>query len=233
MRNLATATALMAAAITVTAGTSSAAPDSSTDKVGFTATATETATILTTDGGSLAVEDGVFKIKAANGAVIGGTELSFRVDDFVFPIKAEIKDRTATLTPQFDTGQAVYKPVALPYEDQAGFQNEYQREQAAWARMGSTIQLGAGIGTMVGGIGGAALGCLVGGATLGAVTGVLTLMFGALGGAAVGCIVGMATAGFLGTLAGTILVAAPAAVLAAAQYFTTINQPAPTPKPAK
>lgn len=55
---------------------------------GRTATAaetavTETATTVTTDAGSLAVDDGVFKIKAANGAELAGTELSFRVDDHV------------------------------------------------------------------------------------------------------------------------------------------------------
>ncbi|WP_405151233.1 hypothetical protein OG308_16255 [Nocardia salmonicida] len=233
MRNLATATALMAAAITVTAGTSSAAPDSGPDKVGYTATATETSTVIATDSGSLAVEDGVFKIKATDGTAIAGAELSFRIDDFVFPIAAEIKDRTATLTPQFDKEHAQYKPVALPYEDQAGFQSEYQREQAAWARMGSTIQLGAGIGTMVGGIGGAAVGCVLGGiagATVAAAT-IIGLFGPFLPAAAIGCIGGVMAVGALGSLAGTILVAAPVAVMAAVQYFTTINEPAPKPKP--
>jgi hypothetical protein len=39
--------------------------------------------------------------------------------------------------------------------------------------------------------------------------------------------------GALGSLAGTILVAAPVARMAAVQYFTTIKEPAPKPKPAK
>jgi hypothetical protein len=39
--------------------------------------------------------------------------------------------------------------------------------------------------------------------------------------------------GSLGSLAGTILVAAPVAILAGIQYFSTINQPAPQAKPAK
>ncbi|NNH69274.1 hypothetical protein HLB23_05210 [Nocardia uniformis] len=233
MRNLATATALMAAAITVSAGTASAAPDPGPDTVGYTATATETSTTITTDSGSLVVEDGVFMIKAADGTAIAGAELSFRVDDFVFPITAEIEDRTATLTPRLDAEHAVYRPVALPFEDESTFQSEFQREQAAWARMASTVQLGAGIGTMVGGIGGAAVGCVLGGiagATVAAAT--IVGLFGPfLPAAAIGCIGGVMAVGSLGSLAGTLLVTAPVAILAAAQYFTTINQPAPQPKP--
>ncbi len=83
------------------------------------------------------VDHGVFRIKAADGTVLAGHELSFRVDDFVFPIAADITGRTAT------------------------------------------IALGA-----------------------------------------------------LGTLAGQLLVTAPVAIMAAAQYFTTINQPMP-PAPAR
>lgn len=91
--------------------------------------------------------------------------------------------------------------------------------------MTSTTGTGATIGTLVGGIGGAAIGCVIGAITLATITGILTAMFGALGGAAVGCIVGMSVVGFLGTLAGQLLITAPVAILAAAQYFTTINQP--------
>ncbi|MGY2119664.1 hypothetical protein ACW9HR_37770, partial [Nocardia gipuzkoensis] len=85
--------------------------------VNYQAKVTEKATIISTDSGGLVVEDGTFKIKATDGTVLAGTELAFRVDEFVFPIAAEINDHTATLTPQFDMAHATYKPVALPYED--------------------------------------------------------------------------------------------------------------------
>ncbi|WP_067566540.1 hypothetical protein [Nocardia acidivorans] len=215
---------VLSGALGVCAGTAHAAP-AEADAINYTATNSETNTIIRTDAGSMVVEDGVFKVKAANGVTVAGTELSFRVDDFVFPIAAEITDHVATLTPEFDLAHARYQPVALPFEDKAPWKTEYDREQAAWSRMTATISLGATIGTLAGGIGGAALGCLIGGATLGTVTGVLTAMFGALGGVAVGCIVGMSVVGFLGTVAGQIFVTAPVAILAAAQYFTTINQP--------
>ncbi|MFE1595838.1 hypothetical protein [Nocardia sp. NPDC058705] len=217
-------------ALGIAAGTSHAAP-AADEPINYTATTTETSTIIGTDAGSMAVEDGVFKIKAANGATVAGSELSFRVDDFVFPIAADISGRNATLTPQFDLAHATYKPVALPYEDKAPWKNEYDREQAAWSRLGSTISLGAAIGALVGGLGGGAVGCVLGGlagATIAAAT--IVGMFGPfIPAAAVGCIGGILAMGSLGALAGQLFIAAPVAIMAAAQYFTTINSPMPAP----
>ncbi|MGV9823825.1 hypothetical protein ACWDTH_35400, partial [Nocardia xishanensis] len=119
------ACAALAAATLLPAGVSAADPATSAEVVNYTATPTPTSTIISTDAGSLVDDNGVFKIKAADGTVLAGTELSFRVDDFVFPIAAEIRDRTATLTPQFDLAHAVYKPVALPFENQAPWKSEY------------------------------------------------------------------------------------------------------------
>ncbi|MGV9409714.1 hypothetical protein ACWDOP_07345 [Nocardia sp. NPDC003693] len=226
--------ALSAAAVSsvlaVSAGAAHAAPaaEANTDgAINYAVTTTETHTVINTDAGSLVVEDGVFKVKAANGDTVAGTELSVQVDDFVFPIAAEITGRTATLTPRLDMAHAVYKPVALPFENSAPWKSEYDREVAAWSRMTSTISLGASIATLVGGIGGAALGCVAGGIAGAALTGPLALMFGA--GPVGGCLIGAAATGFLGTLAGQIFITAPVAILAAAQYFTTINQPFTAP----
>ncbi len=224
MRRVAVTSAMLIAAIGVTAGTVNAAP-ADNDVVYYKATTTDQNTVISTDAGSMVEEDGVFKIKAANGTTVAGTDLKFRVDDFVFPIEAKIDGRNATLTPQFVAEKAVYQPVALPYEDTAPWKTPYDREQAAWSRMTSTISMGATIGTLVGGIGGAAVGCILGGATLGAVTSALTAMFGLAAGVVAGCLAGFLAMGALGTLAGQLLVTAPVAILAAAQYFTTINQP--------
>ncbi|MEV5838793.1 hypothetical protein [Nocardia sp. NPDC052112] len=228
-KKFAVTAALVTAGLGVTAGTVHAAPTSGQGAVDFTASATDRSSIITTSAGSMAVEDGVFKIKAADGATLIGTELRFRVDDFEFPIAAEIKDRTATLTPQFDMAHAAYKPVALPYEDQAPWKTQYDREQAAWTRLTSTISAGATIGTLVGGLVGGAAGCVLGGiagATVAAAT--IVGLFGPfIPAAAVGCLGGIIAVGALGTLAGQILVTAPIAIGAAIQYFTTINAPFP------
>ncbi|OJF84957.1 hypothetical protein [Nocardia seriolae] len=232
MRNITTASLLLAAAVGIAAGPAGAAPaDAGGNAIDYTATTTETGAIIRTDAGSLVNDNGIFEIKAPDGTVIAGTELKLRVDDFEFPVAARISDHTATLTPQIDEAHAVYKPVALPYEDQAPFKSQYDREQAAWARMRDTISVGATIGTLVGGLGGAALGCLVGaGAAAGIVglgsAGILAAMFvPLLGAAGAGCVIGAGAVGFLGTLAGQLFITAPVAIAAAVQYFTTINAP--------
>ncbi|MCP2296559.1 hypothetical protein APR11_002987, partial [Nocardia amikacinitolerans] len=175
----------------------------------------------------MVVEDDALKIKAADGTVVAGTPLTLRIDDFEFPIAADIADRTATLTPQLSMDKAVYKPVALPFEDKAPWKNEYDREKDAWSRMTSTIGMGASIGTLVGGLGGGAVGCVLGGivgATVASAT-IIGLFGPFIPAAAVGCIGGILAVGALGTLAGQIFVTAPVAIGAAIQYFTTINAP--------
>ncbi|MFE3002764.1 hypothetical protein ACFXG4_48375 [Nocardia sp. NPDC059246] len=219
----------VATAVVSPAGVAAADPAAavSSESVGYTATRTAASTVIRTSAGSLVDDHGVFKVEAPDGTVLAGTELSFRVDDFVFPIAAEINDRTAVLTPQFDVAHAVYEPVALPYEDSAPWKTPYDREQAAWNRLTSTISAGATIGTLVGGVAGAAVGCVLGGiagATVAAAT--IVGMFGPfIPSAAVGCLGGIVAVGALGTLAGQLLVTAPVAIVAAVQYFTTINQP--------
>ncbi|MFI9509135.1 hypothetical protein [Nocardia sp. NPDC052566] len=232
MSTVARTTTIAAVLITATVGfgaaTAHAAP-AAPAPVGYTATTDAKSTTITVDSGALTVADGAFTITAADGTMLAGTELSFRVDDFVFPIAAEITGRTAVLTPKLDPAAASYRPIALPFEDQAGWRTPYEREQAAWARMASTIGLGVSVGALVGGIGGAAVGCVLGalaGGTVAAAT--LVGLFGPfLPAAAIGCLGGIAAIGALGTLAGQLLITAPIAIAAAAQYFTTINSAFP------
>ncbi|MFJ2835676.1 hypothetical protein ACIO52_09990 [Nocardia sp. NPDC087230] len=235
MRKFAATSALLIAAMGVTAGTVNAAPVEEAAPINFTAQEVDGKSVITTDAGSLVVEDGVFKVKAVDGTTVAGTPLSFRLDDFEFPIAAEIAGNTATLAPQIDPAKAVYKPVALPFEDKAPWKNEYDREQAAWSRLTSTISMGATLGTLVGGLGGGAIGCVLGGiagATVASAT--IVGLFGPfLPAAALGCIGGILAVGALGVLAGQIFVTGPVAIGAAIQYFATITQPAPTPAPAK
>ncbi|WP_067840534.1 hypothetical protein [Nocardia lijiangensis] len=223
------AAAFLTSTIGIAAGTASAAPlaDTAPAAINFTANATENTSIVSVDAGALVVEDNALKIKAADGTVVAGTPLTLRIDEFEFPIAAAISGRTATLTPQLSMDEAVYQPVALPFEDKAPWKSEYEREQAAWSRMTSTISMGASIGTLVGGLGGGAVGCVLGG-IVGATVASATIvgLFGPfIPAAAVGCIGGIIAVGALGTLAGQIFVTAPVAIGAAIQYFTTINQP--------
>ncbi|GAB2526321.1 hypothetical protein [Nocardia heshunensis] len=226
-KNFAVTAALVAAAMGVTAGTVNAAP-ADNGVIDYAATTSDTNAVIRTDAGSMVVDNNnTFQIKAANGNVVASLPLSFRVDDFTFPIAADIADHTATLTPQYDMDHATYAPVAkdvnLPYEDQAPFKSDYDREQAAWNRMKDTIATGATIGTLVGGLGGAAVGCVLGIGVGLVATGALATLFGL--GPLGGCLFGAATVGFLGTIAGQLFVTAPVAIAAAYNYFVTINQP--------
>ncbi|WP_227999058.1 hypothetical protein [Nocardia australiensis] len=226
---VAATSALLAAALGATAASAGAAPGAGDDVVNFKSSTSGDSMIVSTDVGSMTADNGVFTIAAPDGSAVAGTELSFRVDDFVFPIAAEIRGRTATLTPQFDLAHASYRPVALPFDDTAPWKTPYDREQAAWNRMSSTIITGASIGSLIGGIGGGAIGCLLGGiagATVAAAT--IVGMFGPfIPAAAVGCLGGIVAIGALGTLAGQLLITAPVAIMAGVQYFTTIGSPLP------
>ncbi|MFJ4656793.1 hypothetical protein ACIP5Y_36490 [Nocardia sp. NPDC088792] len=228
MYKIATTGALMATALTLAAAPAGAAPESGPAAVNFTTHTSATATTIATDSGAMAADNGLFTIKAPDGTVLAGTELSFRVDDFVFPIAADIAGRTATLTPEFDREHAVYRPIAQPSDDQALAKSAADREQAAWNRMAVTMQMGGTIGTAVGAIGGAAVGCVLGGIAGAAVASaaIIGLFGGFLPAAALGCIGGMLALGSLGTIAGSLLISAPIAIAAAVQYFLTINAPA-------
>nr|WP_085995664.1 hypothetical protein [Nocardia transvalensis] len=231
-RKIATATALALAMTGTAAGTVTAAPQSAdSSPVGYTATASGDRAIIEIDSGAAVVDDGIFEIRAADGTVLAGTPLEFRVDDFVFPIAAEIEGRTATLTPQFDLDHATYRPAALPFEDQAPWSSPYEREVAAFTRLKDTVATGAAIGTTVGAVGGGIVGCVLGGiagATVATAT-IIGLFGPIIPAAAIGCLGGIIAVGALGTVAGQLFVTAPIAIAALAQYFTTINEPFPPP----
>lgn len=232
IKKFVTTSALLIAALGVSTATVHAAPATEQAPVNFTAREEGGRSIITTDSGSMVVEDGTFKIKAADGTVLAGTPLTFRIDDFELPIAAEISGNTATLTPQLDVSKAVYKPVALPHQETAPWKTPYDREVAAFTRLKDTVATGASIGTTVGALGGAAVGCVLGGiagATVAAAT-IIGLFGPFIPAAIIGCLGGIIAIGALGTVAGQLLVTAPVAIGALIQYFTTINEPFPPAK---
>ncbi|MBF6236931.1 hypothetical protein IU474_07550 [Nocardia otitidiscaviarum] len=227
INKFAATSALLVAALGVATGTGHADAPTGPTPVNVSYQAQERSLTLSTDIGSLEVANGVLAIKSTDGTVMAGAPLRVRVDDFVFPVAAEVSGHTATLTPQIDREHAVYQPVSLPFEDRAEFKNEYEREKAAWSRMTSRIGLAgtlAGLTTTVlGGLVGCALGAVAG--TI--ATGVVATLFGA--GPIVGCLVGAAAGASLIGIAGTVLITAPVAVASIIDYFNTINAPLPQP----
>ncbi|WP_433197689.1 hypothetical protein ACQP1G_01730 [Nocardia sp. CA-107356] len=200
--------------------------DMSTDigpGVHYTAYQDGNAAVIAIDSGSIVIENGRFQLRSNSGDLLAGIPLEFNLDDIAFPIDARIDGRTATLTPVLDPARAHYKPAALPFEDQAPWKTPYDREVAAWARLTSTITMGAAAGAIVGAVGAGAIGCLLGGVTAGIATGPLATLFGA--GPLAGCLIGAVALAPLGVIGGAIFVGAPIAAAAAIQYLTTVNQP--------
>ncbi|MEV6138367.1 hypothetical protein AB0L63_20345, partial [Nocardia sp. NPDC051990] len=64
MRKIVTVAAGLVAAVGIASGSAGAQPGDEGGAVGFTANATDTQSIVTTDAGSMVVEEGVFKIKS-------------------------------------------------------------------------------------------------------------------------------------------------------------------------
>ncbi|WP_030525519.1 hypothetical protein [Nocardia rhamnosiphila] len=227
-------TAVLAAGVAAALGITAAAADATpnpADGLGISAVTIGQSAVITVESGSLVQQGNVLEVRSEDGTVLAGTDLSFRLDDFVLPITAQIHDRTVTLTPHLDPRQAVYRPSALPVADPGPWSSAYEREQAAWGRLTSSIGMGAMLGAMAGTIGGAAVGCLLGGLTGATIAAAAIVgMFGPfLPAAALGCLGGIAAIGPLGAVAGQLFVTAPITVAAAIQYFITINEPFGSP----
>ncbi|MFE3542220.1 hypothetical protein ACFXK0_04510 [Nocardia sp. NPDC059177] len=226
MRKFAATSALLIAAMGVAAGTAHAEPVAVAPlpvNVSYEIDEANGALKLTTDSGSIVAENGRLQIKASDGTVMAGGPLTLQVMDYEIPVAAQISDRTAILTPQLDEQHAVYKPVALPFEDQAEFKNEYEREKAAFSRMKDNIGLAATLAGLTTTVLGGVVGCVLGGALGLAATAPIAAMLG--GGPIIGCIVGAAAlASFVGVV-GTILIVAPVAVAEVINYFSIVNSP--------
>ena len=237
MRKLAAVSAMTIAAMGLAAGTAYAEPapaPAASDElnvavapaINYKAYQNGTAAVISTDAGSLTVANGQLQIKDNAGIVVGGLPLLMQLDDMQVPIAAQVQGNTATLT--LDGANAVYNPVALPFQQFAPWKTPYDREVAAWTRMTQTIALGTASrshrrcgrcrhhrlparrrvrrGRRL---------------RLPDSDGRRRSRLGAV----VGCLAGAVAFAPVGALAGAILVGAPVAIAAAIQYFTTMNEP--------
>ncbi|PXX70966.1 hypothetical protein DFR70_101387 [Nocardia tenerifensis] len=173
----------------------------------------DTAVITVGQPGTLHAEDGQLQIRTPTGQVLAGIPLELRVDDVAFPIDATVYGNTARLTPDLNPARAQYKPIAAP--------PSAERAQDAVDRVSSTIAKGVGVGSLLGAAGAGILGCLLGGTAAAVATAPLALLLGA--GPALGCLIGAATLAPGGALTGALNAAAPVAIPAFIEYFTTLN----------
>lgn len=206
------ATAILVAA-SVAAGTStvSAAPDSASSAVNYRAELIGPSVVTTLDNGAfeVAADQRSVAVRDRSGQEIDSLPLTFTIDGQQLPLLRVISadGHTLTLTPDTTAlDRNALKPVASPVEDQLAMND-----------MLNTISLGTSVGSLIGTALGAVTGIGVGVVLAGASCLVLSLA----------CVVTVlptvTLVGAIGGLAGLILAGGPTAVVAAYNYFTTLN----------
>ena len=197
---------LATSASVVTATQANAAPPAN---IGYSANIVGDHVVLKTDIGSLRTSDGQFQIVDNKGNVAASIPLAYNLNDKQFPINADIKGRTATLTPVRDAAAAQPVQVSDAVRKQAAAPaTREQRDMQAMQTLSQSINTASAVGGLIGTIVGGVIGCVAG-----------------LLGAVVGCLPGIVTGAGIGGVVGTIVVGGPVLVGAVIQFFNTINSP--------
>ena len=209
--NMQSMTAIMAVAaiatLALTGGAANADPGDRSDNsvvtttiapgVGYTGSVVDRSVVLSTDAGSLTVQDNQFQVLDAAGNLIGGIPLTYQRDGKDWPIAAKIDGRTATLMPSTAPADARPSKVEPLLKDVDAASDALFNGAITNAFM--QLSLGTALGTLVG---------------------VLAIP-GFLG----GCIATAAVTGPIGGMIGMVTVGVPVAIAAAIQYFNTVNHP--------
>ncbi|MBF6330578.1 hypothetical protein [Nocardia transvalensis] len=210
-RKIAATSALVIAALGVSAGTSYAQPAAvGNPDIHYTATVVDKSVVVHTDAGSLTTEGDQFQVRDNLGNVVAGFPLNYLKDGLSFPIAAEIDGNEATLTPSTDPAAAHPAPMLHPAASRQALDDAIS---TAGTEFGIATSLGTLIGTVIG---------LAGGCVLGAFVGTPFLVIpGWIG----GCLTGAAVGAPLGAAAGLVTVGGIAGVAIAIEYFSRINAP--------
>ncbi|MEC3914949.1 hypothetical protein [Nocardia sp. CDC160] len=172
------------------------------------------AVVVDTDKGSLTTDNGQLQVHDEQGVVVAAVPLSYTVDDLDHPIQATVEGLRATLVPNTDPAAA--RPTNLPLHDVTSDRQKSFDDAvgAAATQFGLATAIGTLIGTVVGG----SLGFVIGGLAGCATTACTFAIPAALAGAATGIT--------LGAAAGLVLVGVPAAIVVGIVFFNRINNPA-------
>ncbi|MFF0489854.1 hypothetical protein ACFYTQ_12630 [Nocardia sp. NPDC004068] len=223
--------ALVIAALGISAGTSyaePAAPPASNETlrtdiapgIHYQASLVDHSVVIGTDSGSLAARGDQFQVLDGDGRVVAALPLSYQRDGLRFPIAASVDGNTATLTPSTD-------PLRATPVDATANPNFNQ----AVSNLSSEVAIGVAVGTLIGTAIGAGVGCIAGGVVSGLAGAAITIGTIAVPAAIGGCLVTGAALAAMGAVAGTILIGGPVAAVALFQFFSDINTP-PAPAPA-
>ncbi|MBL1079046.1 hypothetical protein JK358_32050 [Nocardia sp. 2] len=172
--------------------------------------------VVDTDAGALTADGGQFQVRDNLGNVVVGFPLSYTLDDLEYPIQASIQGLRAVLTPSKNIADARPSGLLHNVTKQDAFDDAVS---AAATQFGIITAIGTLVGTIVGGAAGCTLG-FIGGAVIG-------LPILDLGGATgiAGCLAGAAIGIPLGAAAGLVLTGVPAAIIVGIGFFNRINAP--------
>ncbi|MGC4935500.1 glycine zipper family protein [Gordonia sp. DT30] len=181
---------------------------------------------LSVDNGTVERRGDDLAVVDADGTVVFRLPLTYRLEYRQFPIRAQIADKSVILTPVRDVDESVpvnprsvdpvRTPAAQSATQSAGPKTRQERDDAALARFNQQLAAGLTISTLVG----TAIGAVIGG-----VAGCLL----GLPLAGLGCLPGIPLGASLGGVAGTIAGGGGVLIVAAIQYFQTINAPFTAP----
>ncbi len=155
-----------------------------------------------------------------SGVTVARLPLTYRLEYEEFPIAVSITGNSATLTPSRNPAQAraldqtqvdAVRTVAVKKQSSPP-RTKQERDDQALARFNQQLMAGMTVSTIVG---------IVLGVVIGAIVGCIP----GLALAGVGCIPGLALGATVGSIVGTVLGGGGSLIVAAWQYFQTINSP--------
>lgn len=222
MRKFVATSAMLTAALGITAGTAGAAPPAQPTEIsslhgavapgiGYSVSAADRSVVLRTAAGRLTTRGNVFEVLDNSGKLITGIPLTYQRDGKEWPIAAKVDGNTATLIPSTDPAEAVpLEPVSMDDYNSALSQSSVEIG-LAWA-------VASVLGTVIGG----GIGCVVG-ALVGTTLMPVIFIAGPIG----GCLAGIVAGSALGGVVGNLILGVPVTIGSAINFFNTINRPKP------
>ncbi|MEE4025149.1 glycine zipper family protein [Gordonia sp. PKS22-38] len=218
---LLTIISLVTVAFTAFAGVAQAVPTGSAPTT-YDIHTTPSSFTITVHNGTISTANGVLAIRNSAGATAFQMPLSYRKEYQQFPIDAKTVGNSATLIPSRDLSRAnpVSPAEVEPLRVEAatkqvdGPRTKQERDDQALARFNQTLGAGFTIAQLVGTV----LGAIVGG------------VLGCAGGIVVGCLPFIPLGAGIGGIIGLALGGGGTLIVAAIQYFETINSPFVPPR---
>ncbi|MFB8008431.1 hypothetical protein [Nocardia sp. NPDC056000] len=177
--------------------------------------------LLHTDLGSLRVVDRRLEIVDPNSLVLGAIPLTVVKDGTAYPVDAHVDGENATLTPRFDQA----RPINAEETPIAAGDSPEDRLNTAMGNVNNELTVALAVGTLLGAIIGAPLGCVALGLLGGGAAGVATGGLAAIPAAAVGCLTGAVTGAGMGVVVFNLLIGVPALIASAVHFYNVMTAP--------